>query len=163
MNESGVSSAHDPTLCWDCANATRPWRCKWVGEFQPVDGWAAQKNLVSRRSAPYESYHVVKCPKFSRDSYCGGLAHGEDETKAHLDHNDVASLAEAIIEQQIQDWKDLEYGALDSYAYSGNYIKKKEVVAFFHSPWCAELLAAFTQWTPAQVRGWLKIPPLKSL
>lgn len=158
-----VNFSHDPTLCWDCANATRPWRCEWVSEFKPVEGWTAHGGIVSRRSSPFHSYHVIKCPKFQRDSYCGGLVAEDGNAKTHLDNNDVINLAEAIVERQIADWKELDFGLLSTYHRNGTYIKRKDVIAFFHSPWCAQLMQEFTAWTPAKLREWLKIPPLSSI
>ena len=60
MNKKGQTSGHDPTLCWDCAFATKPLRCEWVADGTPVKGWVAKESLVSKRSYPYTSYHIIR-------------------------------------------------------------------------------------------------------
>ena len=71
-----AKSVYSSTLCWDCANATRPDVCPWVERFEPVDGWEATKTrCMSNTDMPYESYHVSKCPLFKRDSFNGGKTH----------------------------------------------------------------------------------------
>ena len=48
------------TLCWDCANSTKA-GCSWASEFESVKGWQAIKTR--------DSYKVLDCPEFDRDSY----------------------------------------------------------------------------------------------
>lgn len=160
MNKKGQTSGHDPTLCWDCAFATKPLRCEWVADGTPVNGWVAKESLVSKRSYPYTSYHIISCPKFRRDAYCGGLKKSDRYASTKMDNADVQSLAEAIVEQQVLDWKTIDFGEMESYAHSGNYIKRSEIIQFFNSKWCAQLMSVFTSVTPEQVREKLGIPTL---
>lgn len=66
------------TICWDCSRACGD--CPWSSEAQPVEGWSAMKTQVklhcetARREPVYtDSYVVLSCPMFSRDSYEYGL------------------------------------------------------------------------------------------
>ena len=58
------------TLCWECKNATCG--CSWSREFRPVEGWVATK-IKASSTHPYETYSVIECPNFVRDSYNEGL------------------------------------------------------------------------------------------
>lgn len=52
------------TICWDCHNAGAC-TCEWSKDLIPVPGWIARKT----HSEEYgESYRVISCPKFIRDS-----------------------------------------------------------------------------------------------
>ena len=58
------------TLCWDCANALGG--CEWSVSFKPVPGWKAKKTWpvsAESKKKEYDSYRVLDCPKFVRDSY----------------------------------------------------------------------------------------------
>ena len=50
------------TKCWDCANSTNS-GCSWSDKFIPVDGWIAERNEEK------DSYRVIDCPEFKRDSF----------------------------------------------------------------------------------------------
>ena len=54
------------TLCWDCANSTNS-GCSWSDKFIPVKGWTAVRNEEK------DSYQVMKCPLFERNSFDYGL------------------------------------------------------------------------------------------
>ena len=145
----------DPTLCWDCANATKPHVCPWVGKQEPVPGWKAKPHLVGRfRWNPFESYHVMACPLFEEDAYCGGTLEDEEAHHSfpHIDDDDVRNLAEAIIERWIDDWELLERGKLRTVKMDSQYVHRDRVISFFYSCWFAELLASFSQHTPKWVR-----------
>ena len=61
------------TLCWDCANACGD--CTWSdrNEQKPVAGWTAvRREQHHKDGTTVESYIVVKCPEFIRDSTDGG-------------------------------------------------------------------------------------------
>ena len=78
---------YTPSLCWDCANATRPDVCPWVEDFTPVDGWDAEPTICHEHAEqPYESYRVRNCPLFERDAIRGGVKRcvlrGDAEHKA---------------------------------------------------------------------------------
>ena len=148
---------HDPSLCWDCANATRPWRCCWVRDNRPYPGWLAKKTLVSKKSVPYESYHVLICPGFVRDSYLGGLmCDTEANHKVTIDDDDTMQLAEAIVERAVEDWIALHYGDIPKLSKcDGSAVNRKEVVEFFYSDWCKELMESFTDYTPNNLQIYL--------
>lgn len=164
-NKHPGSTDHDPTLCWDCALATRPWACPWVGKGNPVSGWMARETVVSKKSSPYASYHVLTCPKFKRDSHLGGmLDHEEVRHKVKLDDgSDVENLAEAIVQRAVEDWIALHYGSIPKLSkVDGSCVKRDEVIKFFYSAWCRELLESFTEYTPENLRRYLKIPDLNA-
>lgn len=153
---------YDPSLCWDCANATRPWRCPWVSKFQDVPGWVARKTTV-RGTPPYKSRKVNACPLFERDAYCGGLTVDVcNQRKAIIDESDTRWIAEAIVERAVEDWRELECGNKAAvYSSDGKRVKRDEVVDFFHSKWCAVLLQSFTRYTPAQIRKFIGVESRK--
>ena len=65
------------TLCWDCANYDDG--CSWSRDFTPVKGWNAYKT----KGNCYDSYCVVECPEFVRDSVNYGLQRqGESRAQA---------------------------------------------------------------------------------
>ena len=57
------------TLCWDCKNAGGG--CSWSKEFKPVKDWEAKK--------AGDSFTVIKCPMFNRESYGFGLYRTADD------------------------------------------------------------------------------------
>lgn len=60
------------TKCWDCIKSTNG-GCSWSEKLQPVDGWVAIRNEEK------ESYHVIECPEFERDTYGSGMYRIEQE------------------------------------------------------------------------------------
>jgi hypothetical protein len=65
------------TLCWDCAKCIGG--CSWSKEFKPVDGWDAVPTIVkiapgghNRKPRITNSFKVLSCPEFERDSYNHG-------------------------------------------------------------------------------------------
>ena len=54
------------TLCWECANATG--NCSWSEDLIPVEGWVAEYSTKTKE----DSYRVIACPEFVRDSYQNG-------------------------------------------------------------------------------------------
>ena len=149
----------DPSLCWDCALSTRPWRCEWVARYEPVPGWEARKHHCGSKSDGYESRKVIACPKFVRDSFCGGLTDDPiNHKRIKLDDTDVRTLAEAIIERAVEDWKELKRGELEkAYTSDGNTVKREELISFFYSKEFAVLLNSFTKFSPAQIRTFLDV------
>lgn len=67
IDEMEVINMAKATLCWDCARSMC--RCSWSQEFIPVPGWNA---IPTRDASGVESYKVLECPEFVRDSYEGG-------------------------------------------------------------------------------------------
>ena len=59
------------TLCWDCAKATG--MCPWSKRSKPVEGWEAEFVPRNGGTKPYDTYVVIACPLFERDSYDYGL------------------------------------------------------------------------------------------
>ena len=153
-----VTDSYKHTLCWDCKNSTKPWNCPWVENFTPVKGWLATPTSVGKYYN-YDSFYVTSCPRFERGSFCGGLAEdafGKQEP-AQVEEKDCGTLAEAIIERAVEDWKFLEYGALEEIVFCGGRIFKTELLEFFFSEWFEQLLESFTERTPQNIRRYLKI------
>ncbi len=52
------------SLCWSCANAVPNSHhgCSWSREFEPVEGWTAEHDIIK------DSYRVQECPEFKPDS-----------------------------------------------------------------------------------------------
>ncbi len=154
-------AAGEPTLCWDCKNAAKPWACEWVGSGKPVNGWWAKPTTMKgmRGMAPIESYHVVRCPKFKRGSFGGGLT--RDTFGKHefikLDDKDTVNLAEAIIQSAVEDWQSLKFGELSVVNKAGKPVFKADVLEFFFSRWFERLLESFSAHTPQQIRSYIHI------
>lgn len=54
------------SLCWKCAKSTNS-GCSWSMAFVPVEGWTAVRDIIHHNYRS-ESYMVVECPEFERDS-----------------------------------------------------------------------------------------------
>lgn len=55
-----------PTLCWSCAKACK--KCSWSRNFEPVEGWEAEKTTLQQ--PPYrvvQSHRVIRCPEYECD------------------------------------------------------------------------------------------------
>lgn len=56
-------------MCYDCAKALGG--CSWADNFEPVNGWQAEKTHKSRGSGKYadiiDSYDILFCPEFEPD------------------------------------------------------------------------------------------------
>ena len=152
------SDNHEPTLCFDCNCATKPWACCWVDRCEPVPGWAADLTTVSPKSSPYHSYHVRVCPNFRRDAYRGGVMEHHATERVKIDNNDTTTLAGAICERAVVDWIALDYGRLQSAKCDGSLVQRRKLLEFFFSTWFEELLASFSRYTPAQIRRAIRIP-----
>ncbi len=158
MSRLKTNGNYDMTLCLDCKWATRPWKCPWVDRYEPVPGWLAEKTRLCKKSSPYDSYYVKACPRFKRNSYCGGAIEHPETERVYVDPKDVPTLAEAICEMAVVDWVALDYGNLSSLKFAGSTVKRDKLLAFFFGPWFAQLLESFTEYTPAQIRRAIKIP-----
>jgi hypothetical protein len=159
LMQSDKSFCYEQSLCWDCALATQPWKCEWADRFEPVPGWEAEECYCGQNGSGYESYNVIACPKFKRDSYAGGLAKDPMcRKRIMLDDPGVRALSEAIIERAVDDWKELRNGELASTRTSdGKAVKRKELIQFFFSGEFASMLNSFSKYTPAQIRRFLDV------
>lgn len=139
--------------CFDCGNATNPDACPWVRDFTPVPGWEADETTVGRTHT-FQSFRVRECPLFWRDAHKAGLEEDVFGRKRHvtIDGEDTVKLASAICTRAVEDWKFLQYGALQSIPYYGDRIYRDEIIEFFFSEWFTRLLGCFSQRTPAQIR-----------
>lgn len=63
------------SICWDCKNSTGG-GCSWSKELKPVEGWDAKTDG--------DSYLVIKCQLFDRNSYCFGQFRTADEYIEYL-------------------------------------------------------------------------------
>ena len=152
------------TLCWDCANSTDKHKCPWVGKGQPVPGWTAMPNqlkVVGNKGEPVDSFHVIACPLFDRDSFNGGLEaniFGKKKEPARLDDKDIINIAEAICERAVRDWALLDYGKLKTVGTDGStFVDRYSLLEFFFSRWFETLLESFSYHTPQQIRRYIKI------
>lgn len=48
--------------CWTCRNACGG--CSWSREFQPVEGWTAEKTSIPSNGEYAESYKIIHCPEY---------------------------------------------------------------------------------------------------
>ena len=146
------------TICLDCLNATNPDVCPWANDLTPVPGWDAQPTVVGNVYS-FTSYFVRSCPLFVRESYSGGLK--EDifgkTREVHIDDKDTVKLASAIWTRAVEDWKFLQYGALQSIPYYGDRLYRDELLEFFFSEWATKLLECFSERTPEQIRKAIRI------
>ena len=158
----------DQSLCWDCVNATCPENCEWVDRFEPVKGWWARPRVIRRfghskeEIALIDSYSVVMCPKFKRNSWRGGTENDwrADIEKRTMDNSDVKSLASAIICQAVIDWESTQRGRFKRFIVSdGKNVKAEEILEFFFSGYFEHLLQAVTSVDPDVVREELGIFP----
>lgn len=159
MNPTGKSNWDAPkTLCWDCANATHSEKCPWVDSFTPVPGWKARPTKIFG-SYPLESYVVIECPWFRRDSFGAGtekcLISWSRPIKLYDD--DLKNISEAIIENAVEDWKALQFGALEAVTSRASRITKQKTLEFFFSVDFENFLSTFSERTPEQIRSWLHI------
>ena len=67
------------TLCWDCKNSYTN-GCSWARKLIPVKEWTA----FHSKKKEFESYLVVNCPKFERDSWDAGKYRTKEEYVAAL-------------------------------------------------------------------------------
>lgn len=81
-----------PTLCWDCANATKPDVCCWCADFKPVPGWDAEPTTKQDGFDAYESYLVKHCPLFVRDGERGGARKARWNSEPLADSDIAAKL-----------------------------------------------------------------------
>ena len=162
------------SLCWDCANATNPDKCPWVGDGEPVDGWWARKDKIKFSFADWDgkiktkmtdTYCVIMCPLFERDAWRGGLHKHDIPTTPVLKYataKDLRSLAAAIIYRQVVDWERLGRGEHKRIAdTNGRYTKREDVVDFFNSEWFEQLLACVSTTSAEDCRKALGIPKCK--
>ena len=146
------------SLCWDCANSLKPWKCAWVRANEPIPGWWATPNKESR-SGKLWSYHVISCPNFDRDSFRGGLERNltGSNHETRIDKPDTANIAEAIIERAILDWKYINsYGVPDT-KMEDVVVTKHDLIEFFFSEWFVRLLESFSYHSPEQIRKYIGI------
>lgn len=164
-----VQESQSRTLCWDCKHSTDINRCPWIRDCTPVDGWWARSKVIRYRIYPpdapaytreTESYCVICCPKFERESFGAGLVPLEKKHTQYKDaqNADIKALCAAIITQAIMDWRKLDNGRFaKALAADGNTIKREEVIQFFYSNYFEEMLDAVSSLTPKQVREELGI------
>lgn len=65
-------SSIEKTLCWDCGNAVPSadgkFGCSWSRNFEPVDGWKAEKHFKKYiYDQEIETYRVIECPEFTSE------------------------------------------------------------------------------------------------
>ena len=156
-----TNSLVSPTLCWDCAKATDEDACPWVKDNTPIPDWQAIDHRVAGRNG-YNSFRITQCPLFYRDSYFGGKDwRWGRPPKVKLEDSDTIEIAASVIEQAVSDWKTLRSIGVEEFRITGQYIKQKELIAFFNSRWFEQLLAIVTEVEPSKVRVALGVQTLE--
>lgn len=170
FDQNTVGKKH--SLCWDCANATKGWKCPWASsKHEPVPGWEADSTIVNMRIKgvvyPTESFCVNACPLFERDSYGGGLYKSEEEAgkqKVEVKEEDIPRsrnlypLYGEILAQSVKDWSQLDHGNFKRIEFADGTVKRDEMMDFFHGEWFQTLLEVCTNYTPQQVREMIQVP-----
>lgn len=59
------------TLCWCCENAVPSMNtgCSWSRKLEPVEGWRADKRLITYDTVQKVSYLVHWCPEYRREHH----------------------------------------------------------------------------------------------
>lgn len=162
----------DQSICWDCAHSTEVGTCPWATEYKPVDGWWAKPRKIkftqtnsdgSRVKVISDSYTVMMCPLFLRDSYRAGLVHNPNAPKKSIvkdaTDGDIRALAAAIIRQAVIDWERLSHGRFAKMVTTENQtIKSDQLIEFFNSGYFEHLLSEVSGVTPDKFRKLLEIP-----
>lgn len=161
----------DCSLCWDCANATLPHKCPWVGDGTPIDGWWARKTKLKFKGGDgsggsyvrmVDSYNVIVCPLFERDAWRGGQFKHDTDKKTNLKdatESDLRAICAAIIQRFVLDWETLGRGKEKKFITYGNKVVKAETVReFFQSEWFEMLLSVVSDFDPDHVREILGVP-----
>lgn len=56
--------------CWECAKACGG--CAWSRSFQPIQGWDAEKRVISNTGGCgrtlTESYYIRSCPEYEQEA-----------------------------------------------------------------------------------------------
>lgn len=171
---NAIKIAKCQTLCWDCKHATDIDVCPWVRDGTPVEGWWAKRKDIRYRleacgthdlqTRMQETYCVMMCPLFQRDSYRAGLTEMDEKNPSHVDISDATPLdlrrlSAAIITQAVMDWEKLDRGKLRKITTAeGSAIKTHKMIAWFNSPEFAVMLSAVSSFTPEQIRKQLEVP-----
>lgn len=150
-----------PQACWNCANATKPWKCPWVGQGVPVEGWTATPTQIKMwtyaRRILVDSYDIRECPLFDEDSFDSGRVKVERKPEPPRDRN-YSDLIGGILAQAVEDWKSIEYGALASLHTSDGTVHRDKLYEFFWSGWFETLVMFCTEFTPDQIREKIRVP-----
>ena len=142
---------YEPKLmskCQSCVHACGETACSWAKDFAPVEGWIAEPTVISPNQ-PFrqESYLVYYCPKYER-------GHSEVE----WDDGDIRDLCFNILLQAVEDWKALDYGAIEQRRVNGEYIKAADYIQFFNSRYFKWLVKNCLEFSPGEIRRALRIP-----
>lgn len=111
-----------PSLCWSCKNAVPKIRngkyicgCSWSKDFQPVEGWTAEKDVKGENGGNrMESWNVLDCPEYEKDVPDGSICTDD------ISDDTYVSVAERMLESQMHRYRN----ALEKYA---RYCRKKDL------------------------------------
>jgi hypothetical protein len=171
---NAIKIAKCQTLCWDCKHATDIDVCPWVRDGTPVEGWWAKRKDIRYRleacgthdlqTRMQETYCVMMCPLFQRDSYRAGLTEMDEKNPSHVDISDATPLdlrrlSAAVITQAVMDWEKLGRGKLRKVVTAeGSTIKSFQLIDWFNSLDFAVMLSEVSNYTPEQIRKKLEVP-----
>ena len=51
--------------CWTCKNCYGG--CNWSRDFEPVEGWIAEKTFIESNEEYADSYKILYCPEYMED------------------------------------------------------------------------------------------------
>ena len=168
----GSKGVKDQSLCWDCACATRGSTCPWATESKPVKGWWAKPHTIwfmqtnadgSRQRVETESFTVIMCPLFRRDSWRGGTQKQYNaptgKNLVGAEERDIRKLAASIVYRAVLDWQRLEKGSIKKLAIAeGATLKSDELIEFFNSTYFENLLGITSNRSANDVRDMLGVP-----
>ena len=160
MNKTGKNGSNY-SICWDYKNSVKPGVCPWARNFTPVPGWKAKPTTIRGFGCTIETYNVTECPLFDRDGFKGGMVENlmGSADKVEIDDSDVKTLACAIIERYVEDWKQLDYGKLKDLCIGASHVYRDHVLKFFASQWFGDLLTvAAPDFEPPNIWKALRIP-----
>lgn len=144
-----MGTEYRESKCFSCRKATGVCKCSWAESFTPVEGWNAEPTKIHMTGrVNIDSYLVWTCPQYER---------GHD--KVSLDDGDIKKLACVILEQAVDDWKAIDYGAVEVRYFRNQRVKRSKLMDFFYSEKFDIIVhVALPDYTPEQIRAALKVP-----
>lgn len=92
MADRYVHLKGDQTLCWRCENCFGG--CSWSENFEPVEGWRAERTTIKYFNTETPSFLVRNCPLFAAD----------DGEREYVSDDGFHNLMVAIYKRAAQDY-----------------------------------------------------------